>query len=135
MPMHGGSALDRPISLQAARRILKYMKAGDMKTGDKQQEYISNSPDKSTSSLSGIDRWSTSPIQWMRLVYGLVATLLCCGGVLPESIYPKHRVKCSCTAEHGSFHDHHAVLLDGSRNVSLAAYRGTTLLVVTVATF
>ncbi|KAI8479915.1 hypothetical protein Bbelb_423550 [Branchiostoma belcheri] len=114
----------------AARRILKYMKAGD-----KQQEDISNSPDKYTSSLLGIDRWSASPIQWMRLVYGLVATLLCCGGVLPESIYPKQRVKCSCTAEHGSFHDHHAVLLDGSRNVSLAEYRGTTLLVVTVATF
>eukprot|EP00058_Branchiostoma_floridae_P010952 XP_002596440.1 hypothetical protein BRAFLDRAFT_121592 [Branchiostoma floridae] len=60
----------------------------------------------------------------MRLVSGLVAVLLCCGVISSEkSIYPKQRADCSCTAEHGSLHDHHAMLLDGSRNVSLAEYR------------
>ncbi|XP_078618909.1 glutathione peroxidase-like [Branchiostoma floridae x Branchiostoma japonicum] len=65
---------------------------------------------------------------------GLLASLLCLG-FMTQGLAENGIEQCSCTAEHGSFHDHHAMLLDGSRNVSLAEYRGTTLLVVTVSTY
>ena len=70
----------------------------------------------------------------MGLSSGLLASLLCLGFLGP-GLANKRTEQCSCAAEQGSLHDHHAMLLDGSRNVSLAEYRGKTLLVVVVASF
>ncbi|XP_078599599.1 glutathione peroxidase 3-like [Branchiostoma floridae x Branchiostoma japonicum] len=70
----------------------------------------------------------------MALSSGLLASLLCLGFLGP-GLAQKRTEECTCTPQHGSFHNHHGMLLDGSRNVSFAEYSGTTLLVVNVATF